>query len=62
LGWARSSRWPLLATVPYLRVVARRSRLWRGNVLKSAAVDVVADAVGFLALAYGSLRYRRLLL
>ena len=53
---------PLIAAVPYLVLLARRaSRLGR-HAPKVTVVEVLADAVGFAALAWGSLRRRRLVL
>jgi hypothetical protein len=49
---------PLLAALPYAVSVARYGRRWRSP--RVAAVEVGADAVGFAALVWGSLRSRSL--
>jgi glycosyltransferase involved in cell wall biosynthesis len=49
---------PLLAAAPYAVSIARYGRRWRSP--QVAAVEVGADAVGFVALVWGSLRSRSL--
>jgi glycosyltransferase involved in cell wall biosynthesis len=49
---------PLLAAVPYVVMVFRRT----GRAPKVALIEIAADLVGFIALAAGSLRSRTLLL
>lgn len=57
LALVRRSPLTLVATVPYLRTVRATARRGR-RPAEVAATDVVADAVGLLALLYGSARYR----
>jgi glycosyltransferase involved in cell wall biosynthesis len=57
LALARRSPLTLVATVPYLRAVYANARRGR-PAAEVAAADVLADAVGLLALLYGSARYR----
>jgi len=59
---AKRSPLPLLACVPYGRMVLRRSRAFGPAWKKVAAVDVAADLVGLGSLVKGSLRRRSLLL
>jgi len=54
--------WPAAAALPYLRKLAARSVLHRGNRARVAAADVAADAVGAWALARGSAAARSLVL
>ena len=53
---------PLVGCVPYARHVVRRVRPFRRRAPLVAAVDLVADAVGFAALLDGSVRWRTLVL
>jgi len=55
---AFSSPLPLAAVLPYAWQLARESSGWRRHAPKAAAVELVADAVGFAALVGGSLRWR----
>lgn len=55
---ATSSALPLAAAGPYAWHVARRAVPWRRRAPAVAAADLLADAVGFGALALGSLRWR----
>jgi hypothetical protein len=48
-----------LAVAPYLRGLVRHARRAPGRTLVVAAADLAADAVGFGALAAGSVRFRR---
>jgi hypothetical protein len=62
-GAALESPLPLLTALPYLRAQARQARRARPGGPRPAAValaDLVADAVGLLALLEGSARYRSL--
>ena len=52
------SQVPILAAGPYAWSLARRSTRWRKRAPIVAAVELVADALGFGALATGSLRAR----
>jgi glycosyltransferase involved in cell wall biosynthesis len=56
------SRAPLLATIPYAWLVARRARRYGRRAPEVALVEVAADAVGLGALLAGSIRHRSLLL
>jgi glycosyltransferase involved in cell wall biosynthesis len=49
---------PLLAAGPYAWLLARMARPWGGEAARVASVEAAADAVGFGALALGSLRRR----
>lgn len=61
-GRARSP-WPLVACLPYARMVALNAGRWGGRRLaRIALVDVAADVFGALALFIGSLRSRSPLL
>jgi hypothetical protein len=65
LALTLSSTLPLVATVPYFRALqshANRVRPTGPRPVVIAAVDVVADAIGFAAMAVGSVRYRSLVL
>jgi GT2 family glycosyltransferase len=62
LAAATRSRLPLVAAVPYTRTVARRVKPHRRRAPIVAAVDVAADAVGFVSLAVGSIRNRTFVL
>jgi glycosyltransferase involved in cell wall biosynthesis len=53
---------PLVAGVPYCRIVFSRARTFKGQRMKVAAADVAADAVGLAALSRGTLQYRSPLL
>jgi glycosyltransferase involved in cell wall biosynthesis len=53
---------PLLATLPYARLLWRTARPWGFQAPKVAATHLAADAIGAAALATGSIRARRLLL
>jgi hypothetical protein len=57
-----SSRIPMLAAAPYVWSVGRRAVAWRTRAPAVAAVEVLADAVGFAALGVGSVRARALVL
>jgi glycosyltransferase involved in cell wall biosynthesis len=54
----RRSSWPLLLLLPYARLAARRALPYRRRAPLVAAVDVAADAVGFVSLLRGSIRHR----
>ena len=56
LAAAAVTRWraPLLAALPYLPMSANRVKPFRGRAPYVAAVDVVADPVGFASLVQGS--------
>jgi GT2 family glycosyltransferase len=56
------SRLPALAAGPYAWSLGRRAVIWRKHAPVVAAVDLLADAVGFAALAVGSVRARTLVL
>jgi hypothetical protein len=61
VGVARRRPVALVAAVPYARLVhahARRARAAGPTRAAVAAADVLADSVGFAALATGSIRYR----
>jgi glycosyltransferase involved in cell wall biosynthesis len=49
---------PLVAGIPYGRLVLQRARSYDGEWPKVAAADLVADVVGLAAMLRGSLRYR----
>lgn len=51
---------PLLAAAPYVWSVSRKARRWRA--VRVGAVEVAADAAGFVALAWGSIRNRTLVI
>jgi glycosyltransferase involved in cell wall biosynthesis len=53
---------PLLAASPYAWLLARRAMRWRRAAAKVAGGDLLADAVGLAALAWGSVRFRSPLL
>jgi glycosyltransferase involved in cell wall biosynthesis len=53
---------PLIATLPYSRILARRVLGLGRHGPKVALVEATADLVGFAALAWGSLRRRTLVL
>jgi glycosyltransferase involved in cell wall biosynthesis len=57
-----SSRLPLLATAPYGWSLGRRAAAWRKRAPVVAGVELLADALGFGALALGSVRARTLVL
>lgn len=59
---ATRSLLPAAAALPYAWLVVRRSGRWGGRAPWAALVEVAADAVGFLSLAYGSIRRRTLVL
>jgi glycosyltransferase involved in cell wall biosynthesis len=52
------SPWPALAAAPYLVQLAALVLRWRRRGPITALVDLVADAVGAVALLYGSIRAR----
>jgi glycosyltransferase involved in cell wall biosynthesis len=56
LAAARRRRAPLLAAVPWLWMLARAALPWRRRAPGVAAAEAAADAVGFAALAAGSIR------
>jgi glycosyltransferase involved in cell wall biosynthesis len=49
---------PLVATIPYARLLARDARRWRGRAPVVAAAELIADAVGAIALIRGSVASR----
>jgi len=53
---------PLLAAAPYVRTAASRASNWGRHAPRILLADTVADAVGFAALAVGSVRQRALVL
>jgi len=53
---------PLLAAAPYARTAASRASNWGRYAPRILIADTVADAVGFAALAVGSVRQRALVL
>jgi glycosyltransferase involved in cell wall biosynthesis len=65
LAAARGTPLPLIAALPYLRALrfhARRARPLGPPAPAVAAADALADLVGAAALAYGSARYRALVI
>lgn len=56
------SLWPLLAGAPYARLVVARALRWGRRAPRVAAGELLADAVGFVSLVWGSLRHRTPLL
>jgi glycosyltransferase involved in cell wall biosynthesis len=54
--------WPALATIPYAWTLGRLTVHWRRRGPLKAAVELVADAVGLVALLYGSLAARSMVL
>jgi hypothetical protein len=58
----RRSPWPLAAAVPYAVLVGRRAGPHGTGAPLVAAVEVLADGVGFASLVAGSLRNRTLVL
>jgi glycosyltransferase involved in cell wall biosynthesis len=54
--------WPAIAILPYLWSLTALTLHWRRRGPAKAAVEVIADAVGFAALVYGSLRARSVVL
>ena len=62
LGALARSRVPLLGAVPYVYLLARRTRRWGRRAPWVAAVHVARDAVALAALVRGSLRSRSLVL
>ena len=62
LALRRRSPLPLVAALPYARLVLRRSRAFGPRWRKVAAVDVAADLVSLGSLLKGSVRYRSPLL
>jgi hypothetical protein len=61
-GLSKGSSLPLLAALPYVWLLGRSVKRWGRHAPKSAAVEVVADAVGFGALVVGTVRWRALVL
>ena len=62
LAAARRSGVPLVAGLPYLLLAGARARMYGAAAPKVGAVDLVADAVGLVALARGSVYARTPLL
>ena len=53
---------PLVAATPYALMVRQYARGWGYHARRVAAVEVVADALGFASLLRGSIRWRALVL
>jgi glycosyltransferase involved in cell wall biosynthesis len=60
--WRWSSAAPLLAAAPYARIAWQTSRPWGRQAPAVALTDLIADGLGFAALAWGSVRHRSLLI
>jgi glycosyltransferase involved in cell wall biosynthesis len=56
------SPWPVLAAVPYGALLLQAAARWRRRAPAFAVVELVADAIGLLALLYGSARSRSVVL
>jgi hypothetical protein len=62
MALALGSVLPLLAAVPYAFLLARESVGWRRHAPAAAAAGLAADALGFVALAWGSIRHGTIVL
>ncbi len=61
-GALARSPWPLLAALPYARVVWKQVGHWPRHRPRLAVVQITADAVNFGSLAFGSAKVRELVI